>query len=142
MSELHDLMTRSATHVDLLDHQGVEWGRVRHTRYWMVQRFHYRYPGAIRELRQRLMVVPPDRYGDQLLRAFNLHISVAGATTSSAVDGFGNHVLHVHIPYVEAEVTFETRLVVKPQAPQLLREAFDKPSWKGETVVLVFEPAT
>ena len=61
MSELHDLMTRSANHVDLLDHHGVDWGRVRHTRYWMAQRFVYRYPGAIRELRQMLMVVPPDR---------------------------------------------------------------------------------
>ncbi|RKH14128.1 PA0069 family radical SAM protein [Corallococcus sp. AB030] len=34
-----------------------------------------------------------------------------------------------------AGTDFETRLVVKPNAPELLREAFDRPSWKGETVV-------
>jgi transglutaminase-like putative cysteine protease len=113
MSSVHDLMTRAATQVELLDHQGVDWERVRHTRYWMVQRFVYRYPGSVRELRQRLMVVPPDRYGDQVLRAFDLHISAPGATTSSSVDAFGNRVLHVHIPHVDSEVTFETRMVAE-----------------------------
>ena len=33
-----------------------------------------------------------------------------------------------------AGTDFETKLVVKPQAAALLREAFDRPSWKGETV--------
>jgi len=34
-----------------------------------------------------------------------------------------------------AGTDFETKLVVKPRAAELLREAFEKPSWKGETVV-------
>ena len=33
-----------------------------------------------------------------------------------------------------AGTDFETRLVVKPHAAQLLRAAFDRPSWKGEAV--------
>lgn len=39
--------------------------------------------------------------------------------------------------YIEfgAGTDFERRLVVKVNAPELLREAFMKPSWKGETVV-------
>ena len=121
MSELHDLMTRAASHVELLDHHDVDWGRVRHTRYWMTQRFVYRYPGSIRELRQRLLVVPPDRYGDQTLRGFDLHVSTPGAATNSSVDAFGNRLLHVHIPYVDSEVTFETRLVVERHADHALR---------------------
>lgn len=35
-----------------------------------------------------------------------------------------------------AGTDFETRLMVKPDAPALLREALMKPSWKGELVVL------
>lgn len=31
---------------------------------------------------------------------------------------------------------FERRIVVKPRAPELLREAFDRPSWQGELVVI------
>ncbi|MDB4998853.1 MAG: Radical domain protein [Myxococcaceae bacterium] len=34
-----------------------------------------------------------------------------------------------------AGTDFDRKLVVKPKAPELLREAFDKPSWKGERVV-------
>lgn len=34
-----------------------------------------------------------------------------------------------------AGTDFDTQIVVKPEAPQLLREAFDKPSWRGDTVV-------
>jgi DNA repair photolyase len=34
-----------------------------------------------------------------------------------------------------AGTDFDTQIVVKPQAPALLRAAFDKPSWKGELVV-------
>lgn len=33
-----------------------------------------------------------------------------------------------------AGTDFETRIVVKPQAPELLREAFERPRWQGETV--------
>ncbi|MBI4063670.1 MAG: PA0069 family radical SAM protein [Elusimicrobia bacterium] len=30
---------------------------------------------------------------------------------------------------------FESKIVVKPKAPELLRQAFEKPSWKGEFIV-------
>ncbi|MBN1205091.1 MAG: PA0069 family radical SAM protein [Myxococcaceae bacterium] len=34
-----------------------------------------------------------------------------------------------------AGTDFETRIVVKPHAPELLREAFERPRWQGEPVV-------
>jgi DNA repair photolyase len=34
-----------------------------------------------------------------------------------------------------AGTDFDTQIVVKPNAPELLREAFEKPSWKGEVVM-------
>jgi DNA repair photolyase len=34
-----------------------------------------------------------------------------------------------------AGTDFETRIVVKPHAPELLREAFARPRWQGETLV-------
>ncbi len=33
-----------------------------------------------------------------------------------------------------AGTDFETRIVVKPHAPELLREAFERPRWQGETI--------
>jgi len=34
-----------------------------------------------------------------------------------------------------AGTDFDTKIVVKRNAPELLREAFDKPSWRGETIM-------
>ena len=34
-----------------------------------------------------------------------------------------------------AGTDFDRKIVVKPRAPELLREAFDEPKWKGETIV-------
>jgi len=34
-----------------------------------------------------------------------------------------------------AGTDFDTKLVIKPKAPELLREAFEKPSWQGELVM-------
>ncbi len=34
-----------------------------------------------------------------------------------------------------AGTDFDRKIVVKPRAPELLREAFDKPSWQGDFVM-------
>jgi transglutaminase-like putative cysteine protease len=110
---MHDLMTRPAGQIALIDHHEVEWSQVRATRYWMHQRFEYLYPGAIRDLRQRLVVVPPERYGDQRLCAYDLRVSTPDAVTTSATDAFGNRVFLVSIPELSGELAFEMRLVVE-----------------------------
>jgi transglutaminase-like putative cysteine protease len=110
---MYDLMTGAASQIALLDHHAVEWSQVRETRYWMYQRFDYHYPGAIRELRQRLMVIPPEFYGDQRVCAYNLRVSVPDAVMSAATDPFGNRVFTVSIPQLHGELTFEMRLVVE-----------------------------
>ncbi len=35
-----------------------------------------------------------------------------------------------------AGIDFETKIMVKPHAPELLQEAFEKPSWKVDTIML------
>ncbi|MEI8307637.1 MAG: transglutaminase family protein [Chloroflexales bacterium] len=110
---MHDLMTGAASQITLLDHHAVEWSQVRATRYWMYQRFEYHYPGAIRELCQRLMVIPPERYGDQRVCAYNLRVSVPDAVTSANTDPFGNRVFMISIPQISGILAFEMRLVVE-----------------------------
>lgn len=66
----------SADPDSLLDHRTVAWNTVRRSRYWMYQCFQYRYPGRIRELRQRLMVIPQEQYGDQRVCHFELGVSM------------------------------------------------------------------
>jgi transglutaminase-like putative cysteine protease len=110
---MQELLNSAAHSIALLDHRSVEWERVRQSRYWLYQRFHYRYPGRIQELRQRLMVAPVARYGDQRLCAFHLHVSAAEAVTKAGRDRFGNSVYDVYVPQADAEVSFEMRLIVE-----------------------------
>lgn len=97
----------------LLDHHRVAWNNVRRSRYWMYQRFQYRYPSRIRELSQRLIVIPQEQYGDQRVCAYALRVSVPNASTTTHVDAFGNRVFLVYAPEASDEVTFEMRLVVE-----------------------------
>ena len=113
MRETEDLMTTTASHVELLDHRSVEWSKVRRSRYWMHQRFVYRYPGSIRELKQRLVVVQHDYYGNQQLCAYHLLVSTPAATTTTTTDTFGNRIFQIYIPHVGSELEFEMRLVIE-----------------------------
>jgi transglutaminase-like putative cysteine protease len=113
MNQSLDLMTRDASHVALLDHRTVEWNQVRQSRYWMHQAFTYRYPGSVRELKQWLIVIPRDNYGDQQVCAYQLHVSIPTATTTTTFDTFGNRVFRVYVPQVESEITFDMRLVIE-----------------------------
>lgn len=113
MSELSTLLESPPEQVALIDHRTVAWQDACMSRYWMRQCFQYVYPGPIRELRQRLMVVPASDYGSQHVTAFDLRVSTPGASTSAATDGFGNRVFYVYAPEASTEVTFETRLVIE-----------------------------
>ncbi len=114
----------SADPETLLDHHTVAWSAVRRSRYWMYQRFQYRYPGKIRELRQRLMIIPQERYGDQRVCDFELGVSIPNASTIIQEDPFGNRIFLIYAPEASAEVTFEMRLIVErdldtPEQPRL-----------------------
>ena len=113
MSAFSDNTHCSAETMTFIDHHSVPWSRVRRTRYWMHQRFHYTYPGPVREIRQRLVVVPADCYGDQRLCEFDLRVSAHNAATSATVDPFGNRVFHVYVPEADSEITFEAHIVVE-----------------------------
>ncbi len=113
MSAFSDNSHSSSATITFIDHCNVPWSRVRRTRYWMHQRFHYVYPGPVREIRQRLVVVPADRYGDQRLCEFDLRVSVTNAAMRSTIDAFGNRVFHVYVPEADLEVTFEAQIVVE-----------------------------
>jgi len=58
-----DIETQIAA-LNLLDHQEIDWKRVQRTAYLIHQHFRYDYPGPVRDLKQRLLIVPPNTYGD------------------------------------------------------------------------------
>ena len=107
-----NIETRLAS-LDLLDHQGVDWKRVQRTAYLIHQHLHYEYPGPIDDLRQCLMIIPPDNHGDQRLVFHHLEVSAPTVELSQQYDVFENTVLNLHVPRVEKAIDFEAWIVVE-----------------------------
>lgn len=107
-----DIKTQIAA-LNLLDIEGIDWERVQRTAYLIHQHFRYDYPGPVRELKQRLLIVPPAIYGDQKCIVHHLDVSAQVAGTASEVDEFGNPVIELRIPSIERSVDFEAWIVVE-----------------------------
>ena len=48
-----------------IDPASVDWSSARRASYQLRQTFRYVYPQPIRDLSHRLIVIPPERFGDQ-----------------------------------------------------------------------------
>jgi transglutaminase-like putative cysteine protease len=112
----HDTIETQIGSLDSIDHRGVAWAKVRKTAYLIHQRLHYTYPGEIHDLRQRLMIVPPERYGGQRLVTYKLEVSVPAYEIERSRDAFGNRILNLFIEHVEREIEFTAWIVVERDA--------------------------
>jgi len=115
MQELVDIDTQIAS-LQLLDHRGIDWQKVQRTVYLIHQHFRYDYPGPVRDLKQHLLIMPPDAYGDQRRIVQRLDVSVPVIETASHTDEFENHVIDLSIPSIEHSIDFEAWIVVERDA--------------------------
>ncbi len=99
--------------IEFVDERKIEWQRVKRLRYFCYQRFLYTYPGPVRNLHQKLRVLPPERYGDQTLCDFDLAMSPHPATHSESTDRFGNHVFQLEVAWIRRSISFEARMLVE-----------------------------
>jgi len=76
----------------LLDHYGIDLGAARHVSYVLTQSFRYEYDAPVESLRQRLVIVPPARHGNQYRRAHLLAVNGAPARRRLRRDACGNAV--------------------------------------------------
>jgi transglutaminase-like putative cysteine protease len=112
----HDTIETQIGSLDIIDHRGVAWANVRKTAYLIHQRLHYAYPGEIHDLRQRLMIVPPEQYGGQRLVTYKLEVSAPDYEIERARDDFGNRILNLSVAHVEREIGFTAWIVVERDA--------------------------
>ncbi len=133
------------THIgslDIIDYRGVAWANVRKTAYLIHQRLQYAYPGEIHDLRQRLMIVPPERYGGQRLVTYKLEVSSPAYEIERIKNDFGNRVLNLFVAHVEREIEFTAWIVVErdatadpvivPAAERAVRPALRAPAPPGD----------
>lgn len=84
----------------------------------------YEYTAPIHDVRQRLMIVPRPRHGDQTRVAHLLDVAADGAPAervATSADEFGNEVVDVHADGVATSLRFALRALVRRdrQQPQI-----------------------
>ena len=100
---------------------GLNWEGATSASYVLEQSFRYEYPEPIRDLSHRLVVIPPERFGDQVRKTHELAVDESEASVTNLVDRFGNHVVEVHAQQVSASIEFAVRVEVERTAHQLHR---------------------
>ena len=100
-----------------IDDDEIDWQNIRQATVLIQQTFRYDYPGPITDLRQRLMVVPPDYHGHQRLATHKLRVSGCDLECERSYDSFGNVVLDLTLDEVEGHVEFTTWAVVECADP-------------------------
>ena len=94
----------------------LDWAAARRVSYRLEQSFRYDYPEPIRDLRHRLVVIPPERFGDQRRLDHRLEVEGSGSLVSDRLDEFGNLVLEVVAPEVVASIEFRAEVRVERRA--------------------------
>ena len=100
-----------------LDWRSVEWPEVHHAVYEVHQRYTYAYTAPVSSIRQRLLMIPRDRHGDQRLLDHGLTVSGAeDAVLAWKDDVFGNRLGWMRSPRVPEELIFDACFRVERQA--------------------------
>jgi len=81
--------------------------------YVLQQTVGYEYARPVQDLRQRLMIMPRERHGDQhrVAHRFDVH-TLGDKRVRRRPDRFGNTVVHVRVPDVDQAIEFHTRAVL------------------------------
>ena len=86
--------------------------------YLVRQTFRYDYPEPIKDLNHRLVVIPPEHFGDQRRLWHDVSVASDGATLESSTDRFGNVVVHAYAARVTDSIEFVAEASVERRAAQ------------------------
>src|SRR5260370_19528233 len=82
----------------------VDWAAARRATYLVKQSFRYDYPEPVRDLSHRLVVIPPERLGDQRRLRHRLSVVGDGVGSEDRKDRFGNMAVVFIAPRVSAAI--------------------------------------
>ena len=94
----------------------VNWPAARRARYSVRQSFRYEYPEPVRDLKHRLVVIPPERFGDQRRLRHQVSVGLDGVRLDDREDRFGNNVVEVFAPQVTSAIEFDVDISVERRA--------------------------
>ena len=122
-----------------IDPSSLDWATARRVSYLVRQSFRYEYPEPIRDLNHRLVVIPPERFGDQLRLRHELSVDAEGARFEDRKDRFGNVIIDVFAPRVSNAIEFTAEVSVERHAAEPNRLA---DGWLADGYLLEPSPLT
>lgn len=96
-----------------LEGGAVDWSSARRASYLITQSFRYEYPAPVQNLNHRLVVIPPERFGDQRRLRHRVSAGVEGVTFENHNDRFGNVIVDAFAPRVSTAIEFLAEVSVE-----------------------------
>ena len=96
-----------------IEPSSVDWASARRVSYLVRQTFRYEYSEPIRDLNHRLVVIPPERFGDQRRLHHQLSVGGEGVRFEDRRDRFGNVVVDVFAARVSDAIEFVAEVSVE-----------------------------
>src|SRR5438445_1015156 len=86
--------------------------------YEITQTFRYEYASPIRDLSHRLVVIPPERFGDQRRIRHRVSAGIDGVRFENRQDRFGNVIVDAFASRVSTAIEFLAEVSVERSADQ------------------------
>jgi len=114
-----------------VDPTSIDWAIARHATYRLRQSFRYDYTEPITDLNHRLVVIPPERFGDQRRIYHDLLVELKEVRLHNRSDQFGNVVVDVFAPKVPEAIEFVAEVLVERSAaePNILAGGWPPEDW-------------
>ena len=117
----------------------VDWSSARRASYEITQSFRYEYPAPIRDLSHRLVVIPPERFGDQRRIRHRVSAGIDGVRFENRQDRFGNVIVDAFASRVSSAIEFLAEVTVERNADEPNRLPA---GWQSDAYLLEPTPLT
>ena len=96
----------------------IDWSCARKASYLITQSFRYEYPSPIRDLNHRLVVIPPERFGDQRRLRHRVSAGIEGVVFENRQDRYGNEIVDAFASSVSSQIEFLAEISVERNAAE------------------------
>ena len=116
----------------------IDWSSARRASYQITQSFRYEYPAPVRNLSHRLVVIPPQQFGDQRRLRHRVSAGIDGVRFENRQDRFGNVIIDAFASRVGSAIEFLAEVSVerKSDEPNRLRAGWGPHSYLLEPTPL------
>lgn len=111
----------------------IDWSSARRASYQITQSFRYEYPAPVRDLSHRLVVIPPERFGDQRRLRHRVSAGIDGVRFENRQDRFGNEIVEAFAPRVSSAIEFLAEVSVERSSHEPNRLPV---GWKADAYLL------